>query len=212
MSAPSLSPDARRLLEAVLDERLGVTAADGDPAVRAELEASGLLGPESRAAARDLVRAAARGRGLEWVTRTTTQGDVLDAFAAHCREALDDVEVVEHDGVALVARWRTETSRIELRSGVLGLERLAGEQPTMVLTDLERDGPRLVERYLDDPVLRSSVAILDLVRLERLGAVRSSVFVHLDWHLREAYGVKVLPANAFTQGLLVRGIISLGMG
>jgi hypothetical protein len=30
--------------------------------------------------------------------------------------------------------------------------------------------------------------------------------------LRDAYGVKLMPVPAFTQGLIDRGIISLGMG
>jgi hypothetical protein len=42
--------------------------------------------------------------------------------------------------------------------------------------------------------------------------VRSSVFVYFEWFLRDEYGVKLLPSPAFTQGLIERGIISLGMG
>jgi hypothetical protein len=42
--------------------------------------------------------------------------------------------------------------------------------------------------------------------------VRSSVFVYFEWFLRDAYGVKILAAPAFTSGLVERGIISLGMG
>jgi hypothetical protein len=42
--------------------------------------------------------------------------------------------------------------------------------------------------------------------------VRSSVFVYLEWFLRDTYGVKILPESAFTSGLVERGIISLGMG
>jgi hypothetical protein len=65
---------------------------------------------------------------------------------------------------------------------------------------------------VDDAELRARVALLDLVRLEKVAAVRSSVFVHLEWYLRDAYGVKLLPAAEFTQALIDRGIISLGMG
>jgi hypothetical protein len=36
--------------------------------------------------------------------------------------------------------------------------------------------------------------------------------VFLEWFLRDAYGVKVLASAAFTQGLVSRGVISLGMG
>jgi hypothetical protein len=38
------------------------------------------------------------------------------------------------------------------------------------------------------------------------------VAVFLEWFLRDAYGVKVLASAAFTQGLVSRGVISLGMG
>jgi hypothetical protein len=38
------------------------------------------------------------------------------------------------------------------------------------------------------------------------------VFVYFEWFLRDAYGVKLLPAGAFTQRLIDRGIISLGFG
>ncbi len=54
--------------------------------------------------------------------------------------------------------------------------------------------------------------VIDLGRLEKINAVRSSVFVYFEWFLRDAYGVKLLPAPAFTQGLIDRGIISLGFG
>lgn len=153
-----------------------------------------------------------RDRRIAWPGVTVTQGDVLDAFARHCAEELDDVEVVERDDLLLVARWRSETSRVEIRAGLEGVEALAGGPPTIILTDLEPAGGALVEAFLTDRALRESVAVLDLDRLERLGTVRSSVFVHLEWFLREAYGVRVVPHNDFTRGLLARGIISLGMG
>lgn len=152
------------------------------------------------------------GRRIAWADREVTEGEVLDAFARHCEEELDDVEVVERGEGLLVARWRTEVSRLEIRPGTDGVEALAGGPPTMILADLEPHSGALVEAFLAGKALRESVAVLDLARLERLGTVRSSVFVHLEWFLREAYGVKVLPPNAFTQGLLARGIISLGMG
>ena len=48
--------------------------------------------------------------------------------------------------------------------------------------------------------------------LERIGSVRSSAFVYFEWFLRSAYGVKLVPAAAYTMGLIDRGILSLGMG
>jgi hypothetical protein len=201
-----------RLLEAVLDERLVDALAGADAMLRAELETSGLLEPAAHRQAIHLVRDRARRRTAEWSLRSVTQGEVLDAFARHCRDDLDDVEVLAHDDSVLLARWRSETTRIEARLGTVGIAKLAGGPPTMLLADLESSGPDLLDRYLSDAGLRGSVAVVDLARLERLGAVRSSVLVYFDWFLREEYGVKVLPANAFTQGLLARGIISLGMG
>jgi hypothetical protein len=46
----------------------------------------------------------------------------------------------------------------------------------------------------------------------RLGVALEGRRGYFEWFLRDAYGVKLLPAPAFTQGLVDRGIISLGMG
>jgi hypothetical protein len=146
----------------------------------------------------------ARGRRIEWATQSLTQGDVLDAFAAYCEE-IDDLELVDRTPTCLTLAWRGR------------------EQVTVEAVDELPDGPasalalaeltdELVARFLDDPALRARVAVFDLARLEKVNAVRSSVFVYFEWFLRDVYGVKVLPANAFTQGLVERGIISLGMG
>jgi hypothetical protein len=149
-----------------------------------------------------------RARTIEWATRTLTQGEVLDAFAAHCRDDLDDVELVEERPDVLAVDWRggRERSRVELRADVL-----AGEGAGQVLA-LGPIDERVVARFLDDADLRGRLAVYDLVRLEKLNAVRSSVFVYFEWFLRDVYGVKVLAPNAFTRGLVERGIISLGFG
>ena len=147
-----------------------------------------------------------------WGERRLTYGEVLDAFADHCAQDLDDVEVVERTPTVLVARWRRETSRLELRSGFGDVTATTPDGPTMLLGDLGEDEERLVEAYLDDAELRATVAVTDLDRLERIGAVRSSVFVYLEWFLRDEYGVKLLPNPRFTNGLIERGIIHLGMG
>jgi hypothetical protein len=180
-----------------LDERIDVAPAGRlalDPAAELELDA---FRTERR---------------IEWATQTLTQGEILGAFARHCAEELDDVEVVEARPSLLVVRWRRETSRLELRAGFLGWEQLASETPTMLLGDIDAEVDALVERFVADAELRSRVAVYDLGRLEKLGAVRASPFVYFEWFLRDAYGVKILPASAFTQGLIDRGIISLGMG
>ena len=150
-----------------------------------------------------------RGRTIEWAAQTVTQGELLDAFAAYCANELDDVEVLEHGPSRLALGWRREQSAIELRSGLAFCGRLAGDGPVLLMTQI---GPKAVERFLDDAALRSRVALLDLARLEKIAAVRSSVFVYFEWFLRDVYGVKVLAESGFTRGLVERGIISLGMG
>jgi hypothetical protein len=154
----------------------------------------------------------ATGRTIEWATRTITQGEALAAFAAHCREELDDVEVAELGPTFLVATWRRETSRVELRERIVAGELAATETPTLYLGELPEDLDSLVDAFVSDESLRARVALVDLVRLEKISAVRSSVFVYLEWFLRDEYGVKLLPAAAFTQRLIDRGVISLGFG
>jgi hypothetical protein len=192
-----LTPQEAAALEAALDERIDVPPA-GTPA-------------PDMAGAHEL-DAFRTGRTIEWATRTLTQGEILAAFARHCADELDDVEVVEVEPSLLVLRWRLETSRLELRAGFLGWEQLASETPTMLLGDIDAEVDALAERFVADADLRGRVAVYDLGRLEKLGAVGSSSFVYFEWFLRDAYGVKVLPSGAFTQGLIDRGIISLGMG
>jgi hypothetical protein len=201
-------------LEAVLDERIGLRPDELDGGVRAELDERGLLDPARRAEAEDAVAAAAVSRAFTWGTSRLTHGELLQAFAAHCADDLDDVEVEASTPTLLVARWRRETSRVELRAGLVRVERLASETPTLLVADAGDDAEAiaLVDGFLDDHELRSRVLVFDPDRLEKTGAVRSSVFVYFEWFLRDTYGVKVLPAPAFTRGLIDRGIISLGMG
>jgi hypothetical protein len=187
--------------EAFADPRIG-------PLTDAELEAEEARWDETPEQGDDLDHVR-RSRNIEWATRTVTQGEVLDAFAAHCRDELDDVEVLEQTPTRLSLRWRSEVSSVELRAGFLFCDRLARDGPAMLLGAI---GPKMIDRFLDDESLRSRIAVLDLARLEKIAAVRSSVFVYLEWFLRDAYGVKILAESAFTSGLVGRGIISLGMG
>jgi hypothetical protein len=208
-----LSHQQAEVLESLTDPRIGALPAGGAPAELVEqLRAEGMLDAHCRDAVLAALRERAAARAIEWGARTTTQGEVLQAFAAHCADELDDVEVVDAGGAHLEVRWRAERSRFELRNGWLGLDRLATDTPTMLLGDVERDLDRLVALYLDRADLRVKLAVCDLERLERLGTVRSSSFVYFEWFLRDAYGVKLLPVPAFTQGLIDRGVISLGMG
>ena len=195
-------------LEALLDD----IPATVPPDVRTELERDGLLASGRRAALHAELAARARARAVQWSARTVTQGAVLDAFAKHCTNELDDVDVVGAGAADLTVRWREETSRFVVRNGALALERFAGGPPLLVLAELGEDVEVIVETFLNDVRLRETVAVCDLARLERIGVVRSSAFVYFEWFLRDTYGVKLLPASAFTLGLIERGILSLGMG
>jgi hypothetical protein len=195
-------------LEALGDHRTGLTSDALDPAMRAALDELGLSTDEARAAVGELVAA----RSIEWADRRLTHGELLAGFARHCTDELDEVTVEEVTSTTLVARWRSEMSRIELRAGTVAVERLVSDTPTMLITELGDDAEALVTRFLDNAELRSRGLVFDPTRLEKVGAVRSSVFVYFEWHLRDSYGVKVLPSPAFTRGLVDRGVISLGMG
>ncbi len=145
-----------------------------------------------------------RERSIEWAAMSVTQGEVLDSFAVYCRDALDDVELVSESPTRLELTWRREQSAVTVAD-----ELPDDDTPTLVLTQLAEP---LVTRLLDDAQLRSRVAVYDLARLEKANAVRSSVFVYFEWFLRDVYGVKIVASDAFTRGLVDRGIISLGFG
>jgi hypothetical protein len=145
-----------------------------------------------------------RARRLEWAALTITQGELLDAFAAHC-EGIDDLRLVERTPTLVRLDWRgRERAVVELADTLPGRE-----EPTLALMELADE---LVPRFLDDSLLRARLALYDLNRLQKISAVRSSVFVYFEWFLRDVYGVKVVPAETFTRGLVDRGIISLGFG
>jgi hypothetical protein len=189
--------------EALADPRIGAVS---ETELAAELARWDEVELEADGVEIDDIR---RGRPIEWATRTLTQGEILDAFGGYCRDELDDVEVLDAAPSRLALGWRREQSAIELRIGMLFCERIAVANPVLVLGSI---GPRASERFLEDEGLRSRVALIDLGRLEKIAAVRSSVFVYFEWFLRDHYGVKILAAPAFTSGLVERGIISLGMG
>ncbi len=207
-----LSQERAEVLEALTDERIGAVPEGAARGVLKELEAEGLLEPARRDELVLVLERRAASRPVEGGASSTTQGKGLAGFARHCQDELDDVEVVDDDETRLTVRWRTEESRFELRNGFLGVDRLATDTPTMLLGDIEPDLAALVSVFLERPELRSRLAVCDLALLERLGTVRSSAFVYFEWFLRDAYGVKLVPVPAFTQGLIDRGVISLGMG
>jgi len=145
-----------------------------------------------------------RGRRIDWAATSVTQGEVLDAFAVYCRDELDDVELVAESSTRLELAWRRERSYVEVADTLPDRE-----EPTLVLTTIV---DALVAHLLDDAAVRARIAVYDLARLEKVNAVRSSVFVYFEWFLRDVYGVKVVASDAFTRGLVDRGIISLGFG
>jgi hypothetical protein len=155
-------------------------------------------------ARRDMSVTDPRDRRLEWAAMSVTQGEVLDAFAIYCRDALDDVELVAESPTLLQLAWKRERNAVEVTD-----ELPERAEPTLVLAEIT-DG--LVARLLDDAQLRSRIAVYDLARLEKANAVRSSVFVYFEWFLRDVYGVKIVASDAFTRGLVDRGVISLGFG
>jgi hypothetical protein len=189
--------------EALADPRIGAV---GEAELAGELARWDEVETEVGGGEVDEIR---RGRLIEWATQTLTQGEILDAFGRYCRDELDDVEVLEADPSRLLLGWRRERSAIELRASFLFCERLAEDGPILLLGAI---GPKAVTRFLKDEALRSRVALLDLGRLVRIAALRSSVFVYFEWFLRDEYGVKLLPNPRFTNGLIERGIIHLGMG
>ena len=147
-----------------------------------------------------------RARTIEW-TDGLTQGELLDRFAAHCRDDLDDVELLAAQPTRLQLRLRDGEGTVELRSDLAGVERLEGVH--LILAPIDE---AVVNRFLDDEQLRRHIALCDVERLEKINAVRSSLCVYFEWFIREAFGARILPAEAFTAGLVQRGILSLGMG
>jgi hypothetical protein len=145
-----------------------------------------------------------RARPVEWAD-DLTHGDLLDRFAAHCRDDLDDVELLAAHPTRLDLKWRGGEGAVELSAGA---EELEGVH--LALTSIDE---ALVNRFLDDEQLRGRIAVVDVDRLEKINAVRGGILcVYFEWFVRETFGARILPAEAFTAGLVQRGILSLGMG
>jgi hypothetical protein len=201
------------VLEALADERVGGLPADEVPTDVAALvevqDGVARLAATRRGEVLAALEQAARSRRLDWAGRSVDQGEVFDAFTRHCLEELDEVEVLSSGPTQLLLGWRRERAFVELRTGTVACERVAGETPALLLTPLSE---ACVAQLATDPRLAGRLAICDLVRLEKINAVRSSAFVYFEWFLRDAYGVKLLTAAEFTRALVARGVLSLGMG
>ena len=200
-------------LEALLDPRIGSLPAAVAGALDPDLVITEgdrvRLRPERQPEVELAVTEAVRGRVVDWASLSTTQGELFDALTAHYRDELDEVELHAISPTVLDVAWRRERATVELRAGFVECERLAAERPAIVLGPLD---DALSERLAAEAQLRDRILVYDLAALAKAGAVRSSVAVFLEWFLRDAYGVKVLASAAFTQGLVSRGVISLGMG
>jgi hypothetical protein len=130
------------------------------------------------------------GRRIEWAMHSLSQGEILIGFAEHCREQVSDVEVVDEAPSRLTLRCRRELSTLELRAGFLFCDRLRGSEPVLLLGELTEP---VVRRLAGDAALRTTMAVYDLARLEKVNSVRSTVFVYFDWFLRDAFGVQAVP-------------------
>jgi len=78
-----------------------------------------------------------RARTIEW-TDGLTQGELLDRFAAHCRDDLDDVELLAAQPTRLELRLRDGEGSVELRSDLAGVERLEGVH--LILAPIDEGG------------------------------------------------------------------------
>jgi hypothetical protein len=200
-------------LEAMADDRVGGLPAGQLPAEVRELgeEEGGAVrvAPGHRPEILAALERAVISRPVEWAGRSLTYGEVLAGFARHCETELDEVEVLSADPTRLQVAWRRERAGLELRAGCVAMDRLAAEEPLLLLCPI---GEACIDQLVGDQRLAARLAICDLVRLEKINTVRSSVFVYFEWFLRDAYGVKLLTASDFTRALVARGILSLGMG
>ena len=134
----ALTREQAEALEALVDQRLDATAlAQALPLPFVELlEESGLLAELEHEDVRRMLERRSAERTIEWGTHTTTQGDVLAAFATHCRDELTDVDVVEGGPTSLEVRWRSETSRFELRARSIAFPEEEWNMSQMRGTDL----------------------------------------------------------------------------
>jgi hypothetical protein len=208
-----ISDDWLPMLEALADERIGGLPAAELPSELApfveERDGVARLAPARLPMVLAALRQVTRSRSLEWVGQPHDQGEILDAFARHCRDELDEVELLAADRTRLTLGWRRERATVELRAGTIAFDRLGPDYLPLLLTPLSAP---VVTRLAEDQRLAARVAVCDLVRLEKVNAVRSSVFVYFEWFLRDAYGVKLLPSAEFTRALVARGVLSMGMG
>jgi hypothetical protein len=121
---------------------------------------------------------------------TPDHGELLAAFAEHCRE-LDGVDVLEESPCRLAFGSNGEPAKLELRASLLFCDRLGRDVPTLVLSELTAE---VVERFTSNEDLRGRVAVYDLERLEKVDALGPSSFGplgHFESFLRDPYGASM---------------------
>ena len=126
MSAPEGAPikdEWLPVLEALADERVDGLPAGEVPkdlaALVEEQDGVARLAATRRGEVLAALERAVRSRRLEWVGRSLDQGDVFDAFARHCGEELDEVDVLGAGPTQLKLGWRRERAAVDLRAGTV---------------------------------------------------------------------------------------------
>ena len=176
--------------EALADPRIGPVSGEA-----LATEAARWDEVETEAEAEREVEEARRGRAIEWATQTVTQGEILDAFCDYCRDELDDVDVLDATRAASAllaprAQHGRDTRGVTRSASARRRGPGAPARPDRPEGDgalPRRRGPARPRRGL-----RPGAAGED-----RRGALE--LFVYFEWFLRDLYGVKILPANAFTR-------------
>ena len=137
-----MEPAELAALEALTDPRIGpVSAVELRVEIAAHFPGANVDAPGRDGATLDEAR---RARPIEWAALTTSQGEILDAFAAHCRDELDDVTVLEAAPARLLLGWRQELSAVELRAGFLFCGRRVDrcfDMPAPISLDNQTDQP-----------------------------------------------------------------------
>jgi hypothetical protein len=131
-----------------------------------------------------------RRRTVAWPAGPVSCGAVLDGFAAHCRDELADVELLEHTPRRLRLRWRDQTLDVALRPDPRGCDRLPAEHPWLLVVAAIPDG--FVDWFVDRPGLADRIAVYGLDSRRKLRALRNQRLLGL---LRQLLGDDIRHLN-----------------
>ena len=98
-----------------------------------------------------------------------------------------------------------------LRPAPLWLD-VHAEGYTLIFCKLPEAIEPLTEQLVSRPALNRRLTLCDLEKAQKMNLTRSDLFVYFERYLRRAHGLRLLPAPAFTQGLVDRGWLSLDKG